>query len=248
MNQSESFLSRWSRRKAQSGEPAAVSHAGRVSNAAAAERDGKEKTPAALPDTNEPTHAAFDPASLPTVESITAGTDIRPFLQPGVPAELTRAALRRAWTTDPAVRDFIGIAENQWDFNDPTAMPGFGPLTAADEAATLNAHMRGGGRDRLAQITDAFVSAALVTVEASGAKVGESVGQPQRVPPASATSAAGKETVALATEQEAGDMAARRDSVSDARCNRRSHGGALPRQDVAAHDRRAPLTVVIVGR
>jgi TorA maturation chaperone TorD len=28
--------------------------------------------------------------------------------------------------------DFIGIAESQWDFNDPTAMPGFGPLRAND--------------------------------------------------------------------------------------------------------------------
>jgi TorA maturation chaperone TorD len=34
--------------------------------------------------------------------------------------------------TDPAIRDFIGIAESQWDFNDPTAMPGFGPLRAND--------------------------------------------------------------------------------------------------------------------
>jgi TorA maturation chaperone TorD len=37
--------------------------------------------------------------------------------------------------TDPAIRDFIGIAENQWDFNDPTAMPGFGPLRADDVLA-----------------------------------------------------------------------------------------------------------------
>ena len=37
--------------------------------------------------------------------SITAATDIRAFLAPGVPAELTRAALRRAWTADPAIRD-----------------------------------------------------------------------------------------------------------------------------------------------
>ncbi len=79
--------------------------------------------------------APFDPASLPSIETIVADTDIRGFLQCGVPAELTRAALRRAWASDPAIRDFIGIAENQWDFNDPTAMPGFGPMIEADDRA-----------------------------------------------------------------------------------------------------------------
>jgi hypothetical protein len=47
---------------------------------------------------------------------------------------LVRAALRAAWVADPAIRDFIGIADNQWDFNDPTSMPGFGALEAADSA------------------------------------------------------------------------------------------------------------------
>jgi len=71
---------------------------------------------------------------LPPLQSITVGTDIRSFLASNVPVALTNAALRRAWATDPAIRDFIGIAENQWDFNDPTAMPGFGPLGANDVA------------------------------------------------------------------------------------------------------------------
>ena len=62
------------------------------------------------------------------VNSITADTDIRAFLQSRVPLQLTQAALRRTWTADPAIRDFIGIAEGQWDFNDPNAIPGFGPL------------------------------------------------------------------------------------------------------------------------
>jgi hypothetical protein len=33
---------------------------------------------------------------------------------------MTVAALRRAWVSDPVIRDFIGIAENQWDFTNPT--------------------------------------------------------------------------------------------------------------------------------
>jgi hypothetical protein len=82
------------------------------------------------PEAEEAPDQAFDPASLPSLEQIAADTDIGAFLQSGVPAELTRAALRRAWASDPAIRDFIGIAENQWDFNDPDGIPGFGPLPA----------------------------------------------------------------------------------------------------------------------
>src|SRR5258708_15810988 len=78
-----------------------------------------------------------DPQDLPPIDAITADTDIRAFLKSRVPAELTRAALRRAWTSDPAIRDFIGIAENQWDFNDPTAIPGFGPLLETDDLPAL---------------------------------------------------------------------------------------------------------------
>jgi TorA maturation chaperone TorD len=84
-----------------------------------------------------PASPSFDPASLPPLQSITAGTDIRSFLGSGVPVELTKAALRRVWVTDPAIRDFIGIAESQWDFNDPTAMPGFGPLIAGNDIQGL---------------------------------------------------------------------------------------------------------------
>jgi Protein of unknown function (DUF3306) len=122
MSEPENFLSRWSRLKRESG----VEESG----------DGN-RTVDALPDADISTPPAFDPASLPPIESIVADSDIRLFLQPGVPAELTCAALRSAWAADPAIRDFIGIAESQWDFNDPAAMPGFGPLGAADYAHHL---------------------------------------------------------------------------------------------------------------
>jgi hypothetical protein len=104
MSGSEDFLARWLRLKGES------------------ERE--------LPAADAPSAPAFDPASLPPIESIVADSDIRQFLQAQVPEELTRAALRSAWTADPAIRDFVGIAENQWDFNDHAAMPGFGPLEA----------------------------------------------------------------------------------------------------------------------
>jgi hypothetical protein len=79
------------------------------------------------------TDLAFDLTHLPSIESITAESDVSAFLAPGVPAELTRAALRRAWAVDPKIRDFVGLAENAWDFNTPGAIPGFGALEMTDE-------------------------------------------------------------------------------------------------------------------
>jgi hypothetical protein len=76
-----------------------------------------------------PTQSLFDAAKLPPIESIGAGSDIRPFLASGVPADLTREALRRAWSTDPAIRDFIGLSENSWDFDAQAGAPGSGSLT-----------------------------------------------------------------------------------------------------------------------
>ena len=88
-----------------------------------------------------PADLPFDPASLPPIQSITAETDIRGFLASGVPPELTRAALRRAWACDPKVRDFVGLAEYDWDFNAADAMAGFGPLQMTDEVEKMAARI-----------------------------------------------------------------------------------------------------------
>src|SRR6476659_5898984 len=125
-------MSRWSRMKQQSAARAAPDDLSSESKPIGAEAVDLSTATAATPATDSLASPTFDPASLPLLQSITAGTDIRSFLGSNVPVELTKAALRRAWATDPAIRDFIGIAENQWDFNDPAAMPGFGPLTVED--------------------------------------------------------------------------------------------------------------------
>jgi hypothetical protein len=85
---------------------------------------------------------------LPSVESITAETDIRAFLAPGVPVELVRAALRRGWAADPAIRDHIGLSENSWDFNAPGAMPGFGPLEMTDDLRQAVERILGSAAER----------------------------------------------------------------------------------------------------
>jgi hypothetical protein len=98
---------------------------------------------AAAGETRRDATPPFDPATLPPIDSIVAGTDIRAFLQKGVPAELTKAALRRVWMTDPAIRDFIEVAENQWDFTDPASIPGFSTLKAGDEIRELASQAMG---------------------------------------------------------------------------------------------------------
>jgi Protein of unknown function (DUF3306) len=122
MTEREDFLARWSRLK----------RAG-----AAASSGPRTLAPGELPAGSAAAATAspnFDIASLPPIESLTAESDVRPFMQAGVPAQLQQAALRAAWVADPIIRDFIGIADSQWDFNDPAAMPGFGPLEGAETA------------------------------------------------------------------------------------------------------------------
>src|SRR6266404_5946873 len=145
MTEPENPVLRWSRlkraaekeRKIELGASASSPHA--VETGAA----GEKGAAAASLGTDASAFRTFNPASLPPIDSIAAGTDIRAFLQSGVPATLARAALRRAWVSEPAIRDFIGIAENQWDFADPTAIPGFGPLLETDDMPGLVAQALG---------------------------------------------------------------------------------------------------------
>jgi hypothetical protein len=133
MSEPENFLSRWSRRKLE-GEPD-QDDAQRVSEPASPPASADVAAPEQRGETTDakPDEPAFDLTKLPSLESITSETDIRLFLQKGVPAELTRAALRRAWTADPAIRDFKEIAENQYDFATGSDLPGFGSLDASVE-------------------------------------------------------------------------------------------------------------------
>ncbi len=132
MSEPENFLERWSKRKLAKDEPAPEQDA----TVPQAEQDNAAPAPAAVANATNaaPESQMFDPASLPSIESIGANTDVTAFLRPGVPPELTQAALRRAWSSDPAIRDFVGLVENGWDFNDPQAMPGFGAISPGEVA------------------------------------------------------------------------------------------------------------------
>ncbi len=135
MSDDEGFLARWSRRKR-----GAAQRAGDRPEPETAGPSPAPRGPSAAP-LPEEAPLPFDPAGLPPIESIGAASDIQPFLAAGVPAEVTRAALRRAWAVDPAIRDFIGLSENSWDFNAPGSMAGFGELTAEEVRRLLSQAM-----------------------------------------------------------------------------------------------------------
>jgi hypothetical protein len=128
MNDPDNFLSRWSRRKR-----------GDDANNSRGEKPDTQPDDRAAPPGGQKGQAApkeevgcppaFDVASLPPLESIGAGTDISAFMQTGVPTALRHAALRRAWTADPAIKDYVGLNENFWDAAGPDGIiPGFGEL------------------------------------------------------------------------------------------------------------------------
>jgi hypothetical protein len=173
-------------------------------------------------------HEPCDPASLPPLDSITAETDIVAFLKSNVPTELTRAALRRAWTSDPAIRDFIGIADNQWDFNDPNGIPGFGPLSATESEVAFLAHVSsapGEVPDLLAQTATAIERGTLNTACSEQSRPEQ---QSQTDARQSHPTGAVVSSCAVA-EAPAGAEAEQRSEEYDMSGGHRSHGSALPK-------------------
>src|SRR5262245_32841887 len=128
MNDRENFISRWSRRKREAADEKAQGEQPGIADAAketdrSASLSSEESKPA-IADAAE-----FDPASLPPIESIEAGTDITAFLRDGVTSELRHAALRRAWSADASIRDFVGLNDNYWsDVTGPAGVAGFRDL------------------------------------------------------------------------------------------------------------------------
>jgi Protein of unknown function (DUF3306) len=230
LNRSETFLRRWSRLKrddphrsetaATEGPPAPTPEAARDDAAA----------PGAAGDGQVPPQPATQRPALPDIHSITPGSDLRAFLAAGVPAQLTKAALRRAWTVDPAIRDFIGLAENQWDFTDPTSIPGFGPLAPTDDVGRLVAQALGQGLEPPAPPADRagarLGSAAPSGIPDGRQDDGQVYGIPERNGDASRRGEAveDQQKIVLAATQHPQPTADDRRLAS-----RRSHGRALPK-------------------
>lgn len=151
----DDFLSRWSRRKR-----------------GIAEADGP---PAPAPDRPPPDAACLDAlaprgaspeeadpsadpsdrmseeeiAALPPLDALNETSDLGPFLRAGVPGVLRNAALRRMWSLDPSIRDFVSEArEYAYDWNCPGGVPGLGPLLPGDDVTAMVRRVFEGRREQ----------------------------------------------------------------------------------------------------
>lgn len=221
MSDPEKFIERWSRLKLEAAVPAKDATLEQVRHRQAKPSSDPAGQPDPVADGKENESAAFDPSSLPPIESILADTDIRPFLASGVPEELKRAALQRAWRADPAIRDFVELLENSWDFNDPNGAHGFGPLEMSDELKQMVARMfdpllpepdQNDEEKRQAKAEDAESLATLLELEKASAQISVNAPPVDRMRDAP-----------VAAQQDADDG-----RVND-RSQKRTHGSALPK-------------------
>jgi hypothetical protein len=142
----EGLLRRWARRK----------QAAKAQPAAPAPATASDVAPDA-PQAEEPAPV------LPDLNTLDASSDYSAFLQRGVPAELQRIALQRAWSSDAAIAEFRGMAEYAWDFNAPQ----YGQLWAVDDVAKLIQAVTAPPLDALTTPVEAIAAAPEVVVDAA---------------------------------------------------------------------------------
>jgi Protein of unknown function (DUF3306) len=243
MNAPKDFLTRWSRRKRaaaaqdegvkipETSSAVASGQAAGIEGVAAPERSAADGP--ALPRVPpNPVGPSFDPASVPPIEAIAADTDIRGFLAPGVPPELTRAALRRAWAADPKIRDFVGLADYDWDFNAPGSMAGFEALEMTDELRRLAAQII--GPPPAQEQTAGMLEQASVETASSGMGPGAAgheahVGLARNVPMEQPADSSEHHDLARCVGEDFAVQSQPRVPEESQLIVRRSHGGALPK-------------------
>ena len=162
---SDGFLSRWARRKeaVRVAEQTATREASLTPTApSVGDLDGAVELQAISPLPSSPHGASGAPddrqtipelgadanaepdllADLPSLDALTPETDLTPFLRSGVPTALRNAALRRMWSLDPGIRDFVSEArEYAYDWNTPGGVPGLGPLLPSDDVKAMLARL-----------------------------------------------------------------------------------------------------------
>lgn len=138
------FLARWSRRKrAADTKPEAP----------------EDRAPPTAPDDPIKTAEVIDEPGfqLPSPEELTAQSDVTAFLRKGVPEKLRNAVLRRMWSLDPAIRDYVGDARDYaWDWNEPGGVPGTGPLSVSEASRAVSDMWRSMGGEPSAAEPDAI--------------------------------------------------------------------------------------------
>ncbi len=222
------FLRRWSRRKRALEEDAADG----AEPASPERQDADANAPPRAAAQSKPAPLAFDPATLPPIESIGAVSDVRAFLAPGVPEELTRAALRRVWAADPTIRDFIGLAENQWDFTKPDGVPGFGSLELTPELRRMIAGIAGEAPGVPSPERPAKADRDKQVLTAQALTVCDASAEQSQAPDIPVISETGAAALVDLTPQNGDSDAAMHNGVDEfdaPRFARRKHGGAVPK-------------------
>jgi len=138
----DSWLGRWSRRKAEAGKAARPStgHKARPepSPVSASPRETKEEAAEAAPagpptaaggseSASGETEAAAchargpeandETARLPSIETLSYDSDFKPYLASGVPEGLRREALRKLWRSDPVLANLDGLNDYDEDYS-----------------------------------------------------------------------------------------------------------------------------------
>lgn len=213
----EGFLGRWSRLKRQVEPPEQDAADTPPADAGAA---AKQPAEPALPAPGLP---ELNLAELPSLDAITASTDMTVFMNPSVPEHIRGAALRKLWSVDPAIRDFVSPAlDYAYDWNTPGGAPGYGPLGKADDVLRM-----------LGEIVDGYARATVPeddkARDAEPARVAAI--EPEAADPlplADVTPAASEEPHVPETTTSAVLRAAESPDGDSPPTHRRRHGGALP--------------------
>ena len=214
----EPFLARWSRQK---------------------KLAAKRKSPVAEAPSEED-GPAIDPATLPNVQDLTADSDISVFLQKGVPEALRKLALRRMWSLDPEIRDFVEMAENQWDFNKAGGI--YGLYQDLEEGSDVSLWLAQAVQSvpHREQVPDLATppptepaatpsnAIEIATQHDAAAQANESTSPPQQVPSSQDAAEPCPSDPSQVAEMSAQLSPAAASVQHQAKASRRRHGGALP--------------------
>ncbi len=90
-----------------------------------------------------PVIAEEPPLEVPPPADTIPLEDIAAWMGKRLPDGWREAALRRVWSADVSIRDFVGLADYAWDWNTPGGAPGWGPMRAIDDMVQLVARAIG---------------------------------------------------------------------------------------------------------
>ncbi len=209
------FLGRWSRRKRG------------VEAEAPPPVEAPPETPAEPPAQPKsgtcpiPGMEPIDLSTLPPIEELSVTSDLAPFLRPGIPAALRSAALRRMWSLDPAIRDYIGPVEYQWDFNTPGGLPnGFAAELVGDVRKLL--------AQAIGEVEEEPAATPPDTPPAETAETLLAMPEPPVALPEAPAMVPPGVTLADAAPQPVAAMVQAQEEPAPQPLPRRRHGGALP--------------------